>query len=142
MSSVNKVMIIGNLGKDPELRATQNGNPVCSLSVATTEVYKDSKGEKREEVEWHKVTVWGLQAEHCGKYLQKGRSVYVEGKLKTDKYTDKDGVEKYSTGIVAQQVKFLGKKGEEKDSKPDPFQSAVDHANEITKKKNEVEVPF
>ena len=114
MASVNKVILIGNLGADPELRYTPNGNrPVCNLRIATTEVYKDKSGQKKEEVEWHRITVWGDQAENCNKYLEKGRSVYVEGRLQTRSWDDKDGVKKYSTDIVAERVKFLGSgKGE------------------------------
>lgn len=109
MASVNKVILIGNLGADPELRYTPNGNrPVCSLRIATTEVYKDKAGAKQEQTEWHRITVWGDQAENCNKYLAKGRSVYVEGRLQTRSWDDKDGQKKYSTEVVAERVKFLG----------------------------------
>ncbi len=112
MASVNKVILIGNLGADPELRYTPNGNrPVCSLRIATTEVYKDKAGAKQEQTEWHRITVWGDQAENCNKYLAKGRSVYVEGRLQTRSWDDKDGQKKYSTEVVAERVKFLGGAG-------------------------------
>lgn len=112
MASVNKVILIGNLGADPELRYTPNGNrPVCSLRIATSEVYKDKSGQKQEQTEWHRVTVWGEQAENCNKYLAKGRSVYVEGRLQTRSWDDKDGQKKYSTEVVAERVKFLGGAG-------------------------------
>ena len=112
MASVNKVILIGNLGADPELRYTPNGNrPVCSLRIATTEVYKDKAGQKQEQTEWHRITVWGDQAENCNKYLAKGRSVYVEGRLQTRSWDDKDGQKKYSTEVVAERVKFLGGAG-------------------------------
>jgi single-strand DNA-binding protein len=112
MASVNKVTIIGNLGRDPELRFTQGGTAVCNLNIATTRVYKDKSDEKVEETEWHRVTVWGKTAENCNKFLSKGKQAYVEGRLKTSSYEDKDGVKKYSTEIVADQVLFLGSKGD------------------------------
>lgn len=109
MASVNKVILIGNLGADPELRYTPNGNrPVCSLRIATSEVFKDKSGQRQEQTEWHRVTVWGEQAENCNKYLSKGRSVYVEGRLQTRSWDDKDGQKKYSTEVIAERVKFLG----------------------------------
>lgn len=116
MASVNKVILIGNLGADPELRYTPNGNrAVCNLRIATSETFKDKAGNKQEQVEWHRVTVWGDQAEACHKYLSKGRSVYVEGRLQTRSWDDKDGTKKYSTDIVADRVLFLGGgKGEQR----------------------------
>lgn len=111
--SVNKVILIGNLGRDPELRYTQGGGPVASLSVATTRKWKNKQSnELVEETEWHRVSVFGQQAEHCNNYLSKGRMVYVEGRLRTRSYDDKDGIKRYSTEIVADNVVFLGGKGE------------------------------
>ncbi len=108
---INKAIIVGNLGRDPELRYTNSQTAVCNLNVATTRrVKRDEKWE--DETEWHRITVWGKQAESCNEYLSKGRQVYVEGRLQTRKYEDKDGVTKYSTDIVAEEVKFLGKKGD------------------------------
>jgi single-strand DNA-binding protein len=107
MGSVNKVILIGNLGADPELKYTASNRPVCNLSVATNEVFKDKAGQRQERTEWHRVTVWGEQAEHCSKYLSKGRSVYVEGRLQTRSWDDKEGKKRYSTDIVANQVVFL-----------------------------------
>ena len=107
MSSLNKVMLIGNLGADPELKHTGNNRAVCNLSIATNESFKDKEGQRQERTEWHRVTVWGETAENCGKYLAKGRSVYVEGRLQTRSY-DKDGQKHYSTEIVADRVTFLG----------------------------------
>jgi single-strand DNA-binding protein len=112
VASVNKVILIGNLGRDPELRYTPGGQPVCNLSVATTRVFNDRNNERREETEWHRVTVWGKQAEHCSQYLSKGRQVYVEGRLQTRSYEDKEGIKRYSTDVVADSVKFLGGRGE------------------------------
>jgi single-strand DNA-binding protein len=108
MGSVNKVILVGNLGADPELKYTPSNRPVCNLSVATNEVWKDKDGKKQEKVEWHRVTVWGDQAEHCQKYLAKGRSVYVEGRLQTRSWDDKEGKKRYSTDIVSERIVFLG----------------------------------
>jgi len=110
MGSVNKVILIGNLGADPELKYTPSSRPLCNLRIATTDVYKDKSGQKQEKTEWHRVTVWGDQAENCNKYLAKGRSVYVEGRLQTRTY-DKDGQKHYATDIVADRVVFLGSGG-------------------------------
>jgi single-strand DNA-binding protein len=107
MGSVNKVILIGNLGADPELKYTPSQRPLCNLRIATTEVYKDKSGQRQEKTEWHRVTVWGDQAENCNKYLAKGRSVYVEGRLQTRSY-DKDGQKHYATDVVADRVVFLG----------------------------------
>jgi single-strand DNA-binding protein len=111
MGSVNKCIIVGNLGADPELKYGQSGKPVCKLSVATNEVWKDKNGQKQEKTEWHRCTVFGDQAENCNKYLSKGRSVYVEGRLSTSSY-DKDGQKHYSTEIIVDRVVFLGGKEE------------------------------
>lgn len=112
MAGVNKAIIIGYLGRDPELSETTGGNKVCRLNVATTRVWNNKQtNEKVEETEWHRIAVWGKQAENCNKYLAKGRMVYVEGRLRTSSY-DKDGQKHYSTEIVADQVQFLGGKGD------------------------------
>ena len=108
MASVNKVILIGNLGADPELKYTPSNRPLCNLSLATNEVFKDKSGQRQERTEWHRVTVWGEQAETCSKYLVKGRSVYVEGRLQTRSWDDKEGKKRYSTDIVADRVVFLG----------------------------------
>jgi len=112
MAALNKAMIIGYLGRDPELRNTQTGNPVCQLNVGTTRTYTNKQtNEKVSESEWHRVTVWGKQAENCAKYLKKGSQAYVEGRLRTSSYEDKEGIKRYSTEIVADTVQFLGGKG-------------------------------
>ncbi len=109
MASVNKVILIGNLGKDPEVRYLPSGAAICNVTIATSRQWKDkTSGEKQEETEWHRVTFFDRLAEIAGEYLKKGRPVYVEGRLKTRKYTDKDGVEKYSTDIVAVEMQLLG----------------------------------
>jgi single-strand DNA-binding protein len=109
MASVNKVIIVGNLGKDPEVRYMPSGGAICTVSIATSRQWKDkTSGERQEETEWHRVTFFDRMAEIAGEYLKKGRPVYVEGRLKTRKYTDKDGVEKFSTEIVATDMQLLG----------------------------------
>lgn len=116
---MNKVILCGNLGADPELRYTQSQKPVCNLSVATTE-YREKDGEKQEFTEWSKVVIWGQQAENCSKYLSKGRSVLVEGRLQTRSWENKEGQKQYTTEIVAQNVQFIG--GAKKDESPAPKQ--------------------
>ena len=109
MASVNKVTLIGNLGRDPEVRYTPSGAAVCNVSVATTRNWKDkSSGDKVEETEWHRVVFYDRLAEIAGEYLKKGRPVYVEGRLKTRKWQDKDGKDNYTTEIVAEQMQLLG----------------------------------
>ena len=112
MSSVNKVILIGNLGADPEVRYTQGGEPVCELRIATSEQWTDKQGQKQERTEWHTVSVWGKTAELCAQYLAKGRSVYVEGSLRTREYTDKEGANRKVWEVKATQVTFLGGGGE------------------------------
>lgn len=112
MASVNKVIVVGNLGRDPETRFMPSGGAVCNVSVATSRNWKDkSSGERKEETEWHRVVFFDRLAEIAGEYLKKGSSVYIEGRLQTRKYTDKDGVEKYSTEIIAQEMQMLGSRG-------------------------------
>ena len=108
MSSVNKVILVGNLGADPELKYTPANRPVCNLSVATNESFKDKAGVKQDRTEWHRVTVWGEQAELCAKFLSKGRSVYLEGRLATRHWDAKDGQKRSAVEIVADRVVFLG----------------------------------
>ncbi len=110
MSGINKVIIVGRLGSDPEMKAVGQGSTVTRLSVATSESWTDKNGQKQERTEWHRVTVWGKLAELCGKYLAKGKQVYVEGKLQTRSWED-NGQKKYATDIVAQTVQFLSAGG-------------------------------
>jgi single-strand DNA-binding protein len=106
---INKVILVGNLGNDPEVRYTTSGTAIASLSIATSESWTDKQsGEKQERTEWHRVKMFGRLAEIAGEYLKKGRQVYIEGSLRTDKYTDKSGVEKYSTDIIASEMQMLG----------------------------------
>jgi single-strand DNA-binding protein len=108
MSGVNKVILVGRLGADPELKKIGNDQSVAKLSVATSENWVGKDGQKQERTEWHRVTVWGRQAENCAKHLAKGRQVYVEGRLQTRSWEDQQGQKKYSTEIVASTVQFLG----------------------------------
>jgi single-strand DNA-binding protein len=109
MASVNKVILVGNLGRDPETRYSPNGGAICNVSIATTRNWKDkTSGERREETEWHRVVFYDRLAEIAGEYLKKGRAVYVEGRLKTRKWTDKDGQERYTTEIIAEEMQLLG----------------------------------
>ena len=111
MAGVNKVILIGNLGQDPEMRETQGGTKVANMSIATSRKWRNKDGGEEEDTQWHRVQVWGRQAESCCKYLAKGRQAYVEGRLQTRKWEDKDGVTRWTTEVVAQQVQFLGGKG-------------------------------
>lgn len=106
--SVNKVMLIGNLGKDPDVRVTANGRAVARFPIATSEVWVDAEGNRQERTEWHNIVVWGKQGETCGQYLAKGRQVFVEGSIRSHSYDDKNGVKRYMTEIIAQRVRFLG----------------------------------
>jgi single-strand DNA-binding protein len=106
--AVNKVILIGNLGQNPEVRHSPNGSTICTLSIATNEAWTDKNGQKQEKTEWHRVVVFGKLAELCGQYLQKGRQAYIEGKLQTRSWQDKDNQTKYTTEVVAQTVQFLG----------------------------------
>jgi single-strand DNA-binding protein len=111
MASVNKVILIGNAGRDPEVRTFPNGDQVCNVSIATSRKWKDkTSGEKQEETEWHRLSFFGRLAEIAGEYIEKGKSIYVEGRLRTRKYTDKDGVERYATEVICDQLVLLGSK--------------------------------
>ncbi len=108
MAAVNKAILIGNLGADPELRYTPSGQAVASFSLATSEKFKNKDGEQQERTEWHNVVCWGRQAEIANEYLRKGSSVYIEGRIQTRSYDDKDGIKRYKTEIVTRQMQFLG----------------------------------
>jgi single-strand DNA-binding protein len=111
MASVNKVILIGNLGRDPEVRYLPSGDAVANFSVATTEKWKDKSGEMQEQTEWHRISFFGRQAEICGEYLRKGSSVYIEGRLQTRKWTDKDGNERTTTEVRGDRMQMLGGRG-------------------------------
>ena len=112
MASLNKVMLIGNLGRDPEVRYTASGTAVAGFSVATTEKFKNKNGEWEERTEWHNITLWGRLAEIAGEYLAKGKTVYLEGRLQTRKWQDRDGKDRYTTEVVADKMQMLGGKGD------------------------------
>lgn len=111
MASVNKVILIGHLGKDPETKYMTNGEAATNIALATTEVWKDKSGEKQQKTEWHKITFYRKLAEVVGEYCKKGKSIYVEGRLETRKWTDKQGIDRYTTEIIATDMKMLGSKG-------------------------------
>ncbi len=111
MASVNKVILIGNLGRDPELRYTQSGQAVANFTIATSDKFTDKEGNPQERTEWHRIVVWGKQAENCAQYLSKGRSAYIEGSLQTRDWEDKEGIKRYTTEVRAQRVQFLGGPG-------------------------------
>jgi len=115
MASVNKAIVLGNLGKDPELRHLPNGDAVCNFSLATTESWKDKDGNKQDKTEWHNVVIFRKLAEIAGEYLKKGRPVYIEGRLQTRKWQDKEGKDRYTTEIVADQMQMLGSRDEAKE---------------------------
>ena len=141
MASVNKVILIGNLGKDPETRYMPNGDAVTNITLATTETWKDKLGEKVEKTEWHRVTFYRKLAEIVAEYVKKGHPIYVEGRLETRKWTDKAGVERYTTDIIANDMKMLGSKpsselrqSEARQSKPktdDPFPDEAGDLDDI-----------
>ncbi len=109
MGSVNKVILLGNLGRDPELRYTPNGTPVANFTLATNEVWKDKEGQKQEHTEWHRVVIWGKLAEVAGEYLKKGRQVYIEGSIRSRTYKDKDGNDRTATEIRADNLVMVGR---------------------------------
>ena len=144
--SLNKVMIIGRLGADPEMKTLSSGNSLTTFSLATSENWKDKEGQKQEKTEWHRIVVWGKLAEICGKYLAKGREAYIEGKLQTRSWEDQQGQKRYTTEIVAANVQFLGGQSQvnsnydtQKESSQDPFS---DFAPEPDFNTNGDEIPF
>ena len=121
MAGVNKAIVVGNLGNDPEIRYAANGSAIASISVATSERWKDkNSGEQQERTEWHRIKLFGRQAELAGEYLKKGSQVYIEGRIQTSKYQDKDGNDRWSTEIVAREMTFLGGRGGGGDSQSAP----------------------
>lgn len=129
MASVNKVILIGNIGRDPETRYMPSGDAMVNLSLATTDQWKDKNGEKQEKTEWHRIVIFGKTAEIAGQYLRKGSQVYIEGRLQTRKFTNKDGQERYTTEIVADRMQMLGSRGSGSDaptdSRPQPGAAAT-----------------
>lgn len=132
MASVNRVILVGHLGKDPEIRYMQNGDAVANLSLATTESWKDkASGQKQEKTEWHRVSMFGRVAEVAGEYLKKGSLIYIEGKLQTRKWQNKEGVDQYTTEIVANEMKMLGGKNEPSVQEKAPEPGADFEENDI-----------
>ncbi len=129
MASVNKVILIGNLGADPEKRVTGSGQVVTNFNIATTERWNDKSGQKQERTEWHRIVVWGPQAENCAQYLSKGRPVYIEGSLRTRQWDDKEGVKRYTTEVVAQRVQFLGSPNDRRESSYGPPEAGSGSTN-------------
>lgn len=142
MASVNKVFVLGNLGKDVELKYMQSGDAIANLTVATSETWKGkASGEKKEKTEWHRVTMFGKLAEIAGEYLSKGSSVYIEGKLQTRKWSDKDGNDRYTTEIVASEMKMLGGKPDAaRPSAPKPGKPAREPGSDDDM--DDSEIPF
>lgn len=134
---INKAILVGNLGADPETRHTQSGTAVCNFRIATSEAWKDKQsGEQQERTEWHSIVAWGKLGEICGEYLRKGSQVYVEGSLQTRKWQDKDGQDRYTTEIVAREMQMLGGRGERQEPRPaqSPQQApapAVDDSSDL-----------
>jgi single-strand DNA-binding protein len=118
MAGINKVILVGNLGADPETRYTQSGSPVTNLRIATSERWTSRDGQPQERTEWHRVVTFGRLAEHCRDYLSKGRQVYVEGRIQTRSWDDRDGNKRYTTEVVAQTVQFLGRGGRDGEGGP------------------------
>lgn len=145
MAGINKVILVGNLGKDPELRHTPQGQAVCNFPIATSETWNDKNGQKQERTEWHRIVVWGKLGELCGKYLSKGRQVYVEGRLQTRAWDDKEGQKRYTTEVVAMGVQFLGSaagagRSQAEDASSDPFGAPPDFGGDSTNQAEDI--PF
>lgn len=141
--SVNKAIVLGRLGQDPELKYTTSGESVCNFSVATSEGWTDKSGQKQEKTEWHRVVTWGKTAENCNKFLHKGKNVYLEGKIQTRSWEDKNGQKRYTTEINANIVQFLGgEKSEAKtDTKQDDFMKK-DYDVKTDSKFDALDIPF
>lgn len=124
MAGVNKVILVGHLGRDPEVRYTQGGQAVANFSLATTEQYSKRDGEREERTEWHRIVAWGRLAEICGEYLSKGRQVYIEGRIQTREWEDREGEKRRTTEIVAREMQMLGRRGETVSTTEEPRDSS------------------
>lgn len=152
MASVNKVILIGNLGADPEKKVTGGGQTMCNLRIATTDRWTDKQGNKQEKTEWHRVVVFGPQAENCARYLSKGRQAYIEGSIRTRSWEDQQGQTKYITEVVAQRVQFLGGPGQgagasggfqkKEPNEADPFPADAGSLGPESQASGEDDVPF
>jgi single-strand DNA-binding protein len=147
MASVNKVILIGNLGRDPELRYTNSGQPVANFTMATTENWTNRSGEREQRTEWHRIVAWGRLAEICGEHLSKGKQVYVEGRLQTREWEDREGNKRRTTEITAQQILMMGRRGDEpaqtvSDAEP-PAEPPTEHPTGPTDApRGEEDIPF
>lgn len=137
--SVNKVILVGRLGQDPEVRYTQGGTPVANIRIATDETWKDQSGERQQRTEWHTVVLWRRLAEICGQYLSKGRQVYIEGKLQTRSWQDREGNKRYSTEVQADNMVMLGGRSEEGQAAPAAQPAAAASPDSGT---NDDDIPF
>jgi single-strand DNA-binding protein len=142
MASINKAILIGNLGKDPELRYTPSGKAVASFSIATSEKWKNQSGDLQESTEWHNIVLWGRQAEIAKEYLSKGSPVYIEGRIQTRNYDDKNGVKRYITEIVGQKIQFLGRKGDSSSDYTPPPPPADDATAPFDNNAEDDDLPF
>ena len=129
MAGVNKVILVGHLGRDPELRYTQNGQAVANFSLATTESYAKRDGEREDRTEWHRIVAWGRLAEICAEYLSKGRQVYIEGRIQTREWEDREGEKRRTTEIVAREMQMLGRRGETSETTEEPQSADAKTAN-------------
>lgn len=143
--SVNKVILIGRLGSNPDVRYTPSGAAVANFNIATNEFWNDKNGQKQERTEWHRIVVWGKQAQLCGEYLTKGRQIYIDGRLQTRQWQDKDGQNRYTTEVIANTVQFLGSAGERTSPQVDSNQSAGFEAPSVKVEEpsfKEEDIPF
>lgn len=143
MAGVNKVILVGNLGKDPEVRHLENGRAVANFSLATSETYKNREGERVTQTEWHNIVLWGGLAELAEKYLKKGNQIYLEGKITSRSYEDKEGVQKYITEVVGREMTFLGGKPSSSEGVMESGSTAASNAPEPATSENEIDdLPF
>ena len=140
---INKVILVGNLGADPETRHTQSGATITSIRIATSESWKDKQtGEQQERTEWHRIKFFGRLAEIAGEYLRKGSQVYIEGSLRTDKYTDRDGIERYTTDIIASEMQMLGGRGRDSAAGTEPAPARAPQASPSVADIDDDDIPF
>jgi single-strand DNA-binding protein len=142
MSGVNKVILVGNLGADPQLRYTPSGTAVANFNIATSEKFTNKNGEKETRTEWHRIVAWARLAEICGEYLKKGKQVYIEGRLQTRTWEDQQGVKKYTTEVVAANMVMLGRAGETGDAPAQEFGPDENVAQEAAKGGGDDDLPF
>jgi single-strand DNA-binding protein len=142
MSGVNKVILVGNLGADPQLRYTPSGTAVANFNLATSERFTNKNGEKETRTEWHRVVAWARLAEICGEYLKKGKQVYIEGRLQTRSWEDQQGNKKYTTEVIAANMVMLGRVGETGDVPPQEFGPDENVAQEAVKGGDDDDLPF